>query len=136
MSLEFLISSRGKKQLYHIWQNYWICIEPKCKATISTIGGDLANGEITNENGVHNHSECVCREDFLCREVLTTIKKRKETKRNTFISIIFYDEIEKLQKQHKLSAQTLAACMKDYSHFKSIFKKIREKVKPQRQKRN
>ena len=68
----------------------------------------------------------------MCREVLTTIKKRKETKRNTFTSIIFYDEIEKLEKQHKLSAQTIAACMKDYSHFKSIFKKIREKVKPQR----
>jgi hypothetical protein len=66
-------------------------------------------------------------EDFLCRKALQHMKHRVETEPHVFPSVIYSEEVEKLQTVHKLSTEFIAEYLKPYNRFKGTFEKRKKK---------
>ena len=49
---------------------------------------------------------------------------------STYPSIIYNSEVVKMQTSKGISIEEVALYMKPYSHFKSTYEKIREKIRP------
>ena len=67
-------------------------------------------------------------EDFLCRKALQHMKHRVETEPHVFPSVIYSEEVEKLQTVHKLSTEFIAEYLKPYNRFKGTYEKRKKKM--------
>ena len=138
MTLEVIIGNTGKEQLYvdenlyyrirgsDVNNAYWSCIFPQCNVSVTTKNGVILRKSLFGHIG----HEDVCRDDFLCRKTVHRIKERVRDELNTFSSVIFNEEVVRLQAVHGVKAEAVALYMKPYSYHKSTFDKIREKIRP------
>ena len=137
MSLKFILGNNGKKQLYHNYYtyyktnktNYWICTHKKCSATITT-SGDNENDQILRLPTVSHLHTGVIPTEALIKNTLAIIRKRIDTDLEKYPSEIFNDEFNKLQKEHKLTAEEIAEFRQPYRYYKSSFEKRRAKKRP------
>ena len=112
----------------HLWyrlrDNYFGRIDPSCSARIS-----LLNGELKDQNKPlpkHRH-DAISGDEFKIRKHFPFIKKRIEMEIHTWPSIIFDEEIVKLQTEQKVSKEAIAEYVKPYSYYQSSFEKRRAK---------
>ena len=104
---------------YHLWYlirpNYWGCT--KCRTYISTNGNELKNKDLPLPT--HSARTLTSPNEFKIKQHLEVIKDRVAKEVHTWPSIIYDEEIVKLQTLQKLSAETVALYTKGYSHYKS-----------------
>ena len=131
MPFEFLSGNTDKPQLYfdhYLWyrlrDNYNGCIDPSCSARISTLNGELK--EPNKPLPKHRH-EAISRDEFKIRKHFPVIKKRIEKEIHTWPSLIFDEEIVKLQTEQHVSKEAIAEYIKPYSYYQSSFEKRRAK---------
>ena len=141
--LELVTTNFGSKaKLYFEWALFyphrvgetldgtWQCVG--CNVSVKTDKGRVVKKSTFPHFG-HDH---VSRDEVVCLATLNSIKQRVHDEPGTFCSVIFDDEIDKLQKVHGMSDETVWAYLKSYKHYKSTFECIRAQVRPALSDRN
>ena len=137
--MEFLVGNTGKDQLYYKEQLYhstsvkidsskcyWVCIHQGCRTSLTT-----TNGIVTREPAVqHTDHESISHNDFICRGALQRIKRRVQHEVHVDPSIIFDDEIEKMQLAHGITPVAISHFINPYQRYKNSYYKMRAKCKP------
>lgn len=126
----YLVGNTGKEQLYydfHLWYkvraNYWRCSTPGCNSFLSTNGDSLKHPNKSPPPHLH---EATSPDEFKIKKHLNcVIKERVRNEIHTWPSLIFNEEVKRLQNEQNISAQAIAMYLKPYSNYKSGFDAIR-----------
>ena len=89
----------------------------------STNGNELKNKDLPLPT--HSAHTLTSPNEFKIKQHLEVIKDRVAKEIHTWPSIVYDEEIVKLQTLRKLSAETVALYTKGYSHYKSCLDAIR-----------